>query len=92
MRMTRILYRQVSSTVLCFIFINIFLVSETKKEPVMRKSCTLSVPIQTLINEIFDLKMIEASIKSVGYDQKKIPLGRLEDVTVKAAYTVLKEV
>lgn len=57
-----------------------------------RKNCTLSAPVQTLINDIFDLKMIENSIKSIGYDAKKMPLGKLDDVTVKQAYIVLKEV
>lgn len=54
-----------------------------------KKSCTLSAPIQTLINEIFDMKMIENSIKEIGYDSKKMPLGKLDDKTVKSAYTVL---
>jgi len=38
------------------------------------------------------MKMIENSIKEIGYDLKKMPLGKLDDRTVKAAYTVLTDV
>lgn len=34
--------------------------------------------------------MIENSIKKIGYDMKKMPLGKLDEVTVKQAYVVLK--
>lgn len=35
--------------------------------------------------------MIESSIKQIGYDAKKMPLGKLDEVTVKQAYVVLKQ-
>jgi hypothetical protein len=38
------------------------------------------------------MKMIENSIKEIGYDLKKMPLGKLDDRTVKSAYTVLTDV
>lgn len=36
--------------------------------------------------------MIENSIKEIGYDSEKMPLGKLDDRTIKEAYTVLKNV
>ncbi|EAR83835.2 poly(ADP-ribose) polymerase family WGR domain protein (macronuclear) [Tetrahymena thermophila SB210] len=60
-------------------------------QPTKRKDCTLSAAVQTLINDIFDMKMIESTIKEIGYDSKKMPLGKLDDKTIKQAYTVLKD-
>lgn len=37
------------------------------------------------------MKMIESTIKEIGYDSKKMPLGKLDDRTIKQAYTVLKD-
>lgn len=40
---------------------------------------------------IFDINMIKSSMKEIGYDAKKCPLGKLGDNTVKQAYGVLGE-
>ncbi|KAL4469178.1 hypothetical protein ABPG72_008918 [Tetrahymena utriculariae] len=63
---------------------------KTTTQATKKKDCTLSVPVQTLINDIFDMKMIESTIKEIGYDSKKMPLGKLDDRTIRSAYTVLK--
>lgn len=35
---------------------------------------------------IFDMKMINTSMKEIGYDAKKMPLGKLGDNTIKQAF------
>jgi poly [ADP-ribose] polymerase len=35
---------------------------------------------------IFDMNMINSAMKEIGYDAKKMPLGKLGDNTVKEAY------
>jgi poly [ADP-ribose] polymerase len=54
-------------------------------------SSKLPAPVQKLIELIFDLKMMEAQMTELEYDIKKQPLGRLSKATIKAGYTVLKE-
>ncbi|KAL4475025.1 hypothetical protein ABPG74_001721 [Tetrahymena malaccensis] len=56
-----------------------------------RKESKLSQPVQIMINEIFDSKMIQNSIRDIGFDQKKMPLGKLAEQTIKQAYLVLNE-
>ena len=46
----------------------------------------LEQPVQNLINFIFNKKMMEASVTSVGYDPTKLPLGELSDDNVKIGY------
>jgi hypothetical protein len=46
----------------------------------------LEKPVQDLINFIFDKKLMEASVTSVGYDPSKLPLGELSDDNVKLGY------
>jgi poly [ADP-ribose] polymerase 2/3/4 len=41
---------------------------------------------------IFDMKMIESTMKEIGYDAKKMPLGKLTDQTVKEGFGVLTEI
>ena len=48
--------------------------SKGKKEKVKSK---LDARLQNLINLIFDMKMINNQIKEIGYDAKKMPLGKL---------------
>ena len=43
------------------------------------------------MNLIFDMKMIDTTMKEIGYDPKKMPLGKLADETIKQAYKVLNE-
>lgn len=39
--------------------------------------------LQKLINLIFDVNMMNNTMKQIGYDSKKMPLGKLGDSTIK---------
>lgn len=43
------------------------------------------------MNMIFDMKMIETTMKEIGYDPKKMPLGKLADQTIKDGFQVLND-
>ena len=45
--------------------------------------------VQNFINLIFDTGVINTAMKEIGYDPKKMPLGKLGDSTIKEAYKVL---
>lgn len=45
--------------------------------------------VQQLINLIFDTNIMNTTMKEIGYDAKKMPLGKLGDSTIKEAYKVL---
>ena len=47
--------------------------------------------LQKLIGMIFDVNMIQTTMKEIGYDAKKMPLGKLGDSTIKEAYKILNE-
>ena len=40
---------------------------------------------------IFDMKMMDNTMKEIGYDPKKMPLGKLADQTIKEGFQVLSE-
>lgn len=48
--------------------------------------------MQDLLKFIFDMKQIEQSVIKIGYDAKKLPLGKLSKATVLKGYAVLKEI
>lgn len=52
----------------------------------------LEKPVQDLINFIFDKKLMEASVTSVGYDPSKLPLGELSEDNVKIGYQHLRSI
>lgn len=52
----------------------------------------LEKPVQDLINFIFDKKLMEASVTSVGYDPSKLPLGELSEDNVKLGYQHLRDI
>jgi hypothetical protein len=45
--------------------------------------------LQRLMGLIFDVNIMNNTMKEIGYDAKKMPLGRLGDTTIKEAYGVL---
>ena len=51
----------------------------------------MAEPLQNLIKLIFDVNVLNNTMKEIGYDAKKMPLGRLGDSTIKEAYGVLKQ-
>lgn len=40
---------------------------------------------------IFDVNIMNKTMKEIGYDAKKMPLGKLGDNTIKQAYGVLNQ-
>jgi len=49
----------------------------------------LDPQVQALMNLIFDTNIMNTTMKEIGYDAKKMPLGKLGDSTIKEAYKVL---
>ena len=47
--------------------------------------------LQKLINLIFDVNIMQTTMKEIGYDAKKMPLGKLGDSTIRQAYQILNE-
>lgn len=63
-------------------------------EDAMKKdaeSCKLPKPVISLISLIFDMKMINNQMKEIGYDVKKMPLGKLSKDNISKAYGILKQ-
>jgi poly [ADP-ribose] polymerase len=46
--------------------------------------------VQDLIKLIFDMKMINNTMKEIGYDAKKMPLGKLAKSSIMKGYEALK--
>lgn len=64
--------------------------SDKPKKP--KKGSELNESVQNLLKFIFDMKMIEKSVVKVGFNVKKLPLGKLSKATVLKGLTVLKEI
>lgn len=47
--------------------------------------------LQNLIKLIFDVNIMNNTMKEIGYDAKKMPLGKLGEGTIKEAYGILNE-
>lgn len=41
---------------------------------------------------IFDLKMMNQQMKEIGYDAKKMPLGKLSKSNIEKGYKILSEI
>lgn len=65
--------------------------SKSDTKPKKKVESKLTKPVQDLINLIFDMNMIQQSMKEIGYDSKKMPLGKLGDSTIKQGYQVLND-
>lgn len=55
------------------------------------KSSKLPHPTKELIKLIFDLKMMNEQMKEIGYDAKKMPLGKLAKSSIQKGYQILKD-
>lgn len=65
-----------------------------KKEPSENKPAVeskLEKPIQDLMSFIFNQQHMNSALASMSYDAKKLPLGKLSERTLKAGFSVLKE-
>ena len=59
------------------------------KKPLKTGTSKLDPSVQGLMNLIFDTNIMNTTMKEIGYDAKKMPLGKLGDSTIKEAYKVL---
>jgi poly [ADP-ribose] polymerase len=66
--------------------------SKVKKPIKEKKESKLHDSVQNLLRFIFDMKMIESSVVKVGFNVKKLPLGKLSKATVLKGLTVLKSI
>lgn len=65
---------------------------EKPKGSKSKKQSKLPSQVQDLLKFIFDMNQIEQSIIKIGYDAKKLPLGKLSKATVLKGYAALKEI
>lgn len=56
------------------------------------KKTKLSKPVSGLIQQIFSIKLMNDSIKEVGYDVKKLPLGKLSQNNLKMGMNLLRQI
>lgn len=50
----------------------------------------LDKSVQDLVRLIFDMKMMNNQMKEIGYDAKKMPLGKLAKNSILRGYEALK--
>ena len=64
------------------------------KEEESRKGVKSKLPkrIQNLMKFIFDMNLIEKNMIKVGYDPKKLPLGKLSKDTIYKGFSTLKDI
>ena len=62
---------------------------EKKIAPVTIAPSKLKKEVQSFVSLIFDKKMMEASVLTVGFDLKKLPLDQLTESTLKNGYVQL---
>ncbi|KAL4460526.1 hypothetical protein ABPG74_000277 [Tetrahymena malaccensis] len=67
--------------------------SQNLEEKIKRDSekCQLPKPVINLMNLIFDINIINDQMKEIGYDAKKMPLGKLSKDNINKAYGILKD-
>jgi poly [ADP-ribose] polymerase len=53
---------------------------------------TLSQDVMELISLIYNKKMINVNLHEIGYDSKKMPLGKLSPITLKNGLNILKQI
>ncbi|CAK84112.1 unnamed protein product (macronuclear) [Paramecium tetraurelia] len=64
---------------------------EQKEKESFNKS-KLHQRVKELIRLIFDMKMMNNQMREIGYDAKKMPLGKLAATTIKKGFDVLKQI
>ena len=67
-------------------------VSATKDKKTKEEKSNLDARVQSLVNLIFDLQSINRTLAEIGYDAKKMPLGKLSITTIKQGLQVLKTI
>lgn len=66
-------------------------VKKAVRQEIKKEESKLDKRVEKLINLIFDLKMMTNTLAEIGYDSKKMPLGKLSLITIKQGMEVLKE-
>ncbi|KAI8917773.1 poly polymerase catalytic domain-containing protein [Powellomyces hirtus] len=52
----------------------------------------LAQPVQDLVKLIFNVEMMTQSMQEIGYDAKKLPLGKLTKANIKKGYNALAKI
>lgn len=68
-------------------------VDEAKKEQDKKdeyETSSLPTSVKDLVKLIFDMKMIDTQMREIGYDSKKMPLGKLAKSSITKGYEALK--
>jgi poly [ADP-ribose] polymerase len=68
------------------------IVKKAEREEGKQEESKLDKRVKDLINLIFDLKTITNTLAEIGYDAKKMPLGKLSQETIKRGMEVLKRI
>lgn len=63
-----------------------------KKEEEDFEESKLDKAVKSLVQLIFDLKMMNQQMKEIGYDAKKMPLGKLSKSNLEKGYKILTEI
>lgn len=56
------------------------------------KSSKLDARISEMVKLLFDVKIVQQTLTEIGYDLKKMPLGKLSQKNIDRAYAVLKQI
>jgi len=63
-----------------------------KQEPAKLPASKLDENVKDFVKLIFNKKMMEESVVSIGYDVKRLPLGELSQETVLEGYKILRDI
>jgi len=64
---------------------------DVKEEKIDIPDSTLDARVQDIIKLIFDISLMEKEMAEIGYNAKKMPLGKLTKDHIKKSFTVLKK-
>jgi poly [ADP-ribose] polymerase len=65
---------------------------ESKRDPSKEAKCTLEKSVQGLMEMIYNIDMMNTHMREIGYDVKKLPLGKLGEGTLRKGYEILKKI
>lgn len=65
---------------------------EGKKEEIKQKASSLHIKVQDLLNLIYNRNFISQQIIDIGYDENKLPLGKLGKPTILKGFSILKKI
>ena len=65
---------------------------QVKGKPAKEIKSNMDKRVADLVNLIFDLKSINRTLAEIGYDSRKMPLGKLSIATIRQGMEVLKQI